>query len=126
MNEKKTAAVNVARNALMHIEKENFIEVREKFRNNKEASLNLLICDNAYKIFWNGEPPEPSCSPIIVNNIGYNVTINLPKNEDANTNDSKGEHSSFFVPLEAKVSWEINGKEENTKIEGEIKSEDLR
>ncbi|MBG9543567.1 hypothetical protein ABE29_12425 [Cytobacillus firmus] len=126
MNEKKTAAVNVARNALMHIEKENFIEVREEFRNDKGDYLNLLICDRANKIFWNGETPEPNCSPIIVNNIEYNVTINLPKNEVENINPAKGEHSSFFVPLAATVTWEINGKEEFTEIEGEIKSEDLR
>ncbi|MBG9546910.1 type II secretion system protein [Cytobacillus firmus] len=126
MNEKKTAAVNVARNALMHIEKENFIEVREEFRNDKDDYLNLLICDRAYKIFWNGETPEPNCSPIIVNNIEYNVTINLPKNEVENIDPAKGEHSSFFVPLIVNVTWEINGKEEFTKIEGEIKSEDLR
>jgi prepilin-type N-terminal cleavage/methylation domain-containing protein len=126
MNEKKTAAVNVARNALMHIEKENFIEVREEFRNNKDDYLNLLICDNAYTIFWNGESPESDCSPIIVNNTEYYVSINLLKNGDETTNPAKGRHSSFFVPLEATVSWEINGKEESTDIEGEIKSEDLR
>ncbi|MCC3647491.1 type II secretion system protein [Cytobacillus oceanisediminis] len=130
MNEKKTAAVNVARNALMHIEKENFIEVRDKFQDESE-SLKIFICKNSegktiYKNFWNGESPESDCSPIQVNNIEYNVTINLPKNEVENTNPAKGEHSSFFVPLEATVTWEINGKEESTEIEGEIKSEDLR
>ena len=126
MNEKKTAAVNVARNALMHIEKENFIEVRERFRNNKNETLSLQICNSAYKLFWSDASYDIECSPIIVNNIEYNVTINLLKSEDENVNLADGEHSSFFVPLEASVSWEINGKEEISTIEGEIKSEDLR
>ncbi|MBG9655670.1 type IV pilus modification PilV family protein [Cytobacillus firmus] len=130
MNEKKTAAVNVARNALMHIEKENFIEVREKFQKESEF-LKIYICKNSegksiYKNFWNGESPESDCSPIKVNNIEYNVTISLPDEKNSDTKPAKGEHSSFFVPLKATVIWEINGKEESTEIEGAIKSEDLR
>lgn len=130
MNEKKTAAVNVARNALMHIEKESFIEVREKFQN-KNESLKIFICKNSegnpiYKNFWSGESPESDCSPIKINNIEYNVTISLHDEKNPDTNSAKEEYSSFFVPLEATVTWEINGNEESTKIEGEIKSEDLR
>ncbi|AIE60918.1 type IV pilus modification PilV family protein [Bacillus methanolicus] len=128
MNQKKTAAINVARNAMMYIENESFIEIREKFEKNPEEELTLMICDNPmdkddpedpYGKFWKGDTPGPSCSPITVNNVKYYVKIRA----DSNKNDYD---RNYILPITVKVEWVINGKVNETEIEGVMKSEDIR
>ncbi|MDE3839785.1 prepilin-type cleavage/methylation domain-containing protein [Bacillus methanolicus] len=128
MNQKKTAAINVARNAMMYIENESFIEIREKFKKNPEEELTLMICSNSedkdepndpYGKFWKGETPGPSCSPITINNVKYDVKIQA--NSDKNDYDR-----NYILPITVKVEWAINGKVNETEIEGVMKSEDIR
>lgn len=121
-SQNKTAAVNVARNALMFIENESFIEVRKKFLEDNLSGLSLYICNNSYIADWHGDRSEfpAGCrkDKITVNNIPFDVTIRKGKDYS--------KFSSSFIPLEASVKWEKQGKTEETKIEGAIKSEDLR
>jgi prepilin-type N-terminal cleavage/methylation domain-containing protein len=128
MNQKKTAAINVARNAMMYIENESFIEIRQKFEDDPEEELTLMICDHPgdkddpndpYGKFWKEQTPGPSCSPITVNNVEYEVKIRA----DSNKNNYD---RNYVLPITVEVKWVINGKEYKTGIEGVMKSEDIR
>ncbi|MBP2240599.1 prepilin-type N-terminal cleavage/methylation domain-containing protein [Cytobacillus eiseniae] len=121
MNQKKTAAVNVARNALMYIEKENFIIVRDVFEKNPDEELTIKICEQKYKSFWKDKPIDSSCEDITINNVKYNVSIRADKILDPHDSTY-----SFYVPLKVNVHWTINRKEHTTELDGAIKSEDIR
>lgn len=121
MNQKKTAGINVARNALMHIERENFIFVRNKFENNSSEKPLLKICEDQYTILWSDIVEDSSCKPIRVNNVDYHVTIEATEKPEKDS-----QNYSFFVPLKTTVTWKINRKENSTVLEGVIKSEDIR
>ncbi len=124
INQKKTAAVNVARNALMFIEKESFIATRDKFEKDPTEEISIFLCNNKYKMFWKNEDEKrvrTDCEPIEINNIDYKVVI---KAEEA-PNSSKINYL-YYIPLKATVSWSFNGKDHSTEVEGDIKSEDIR
>lgn len=113
-NQNKTVAINVARNAMMYMEKQNFIETRENFKNH--ASASLFICHDKYQLVWSKETKTAGCTPISINNIDYNVTI-TSTDED---------NQSFMIPLAVKVGWEVNKKPDSTELKGALKSEDIR
>lgn len=121
MNEKKTAAVNVARNALMYMEKQNFIMMKDRFEKNADEQLTLLICSDEggekYRFFGKDEKIDSNCKQIRINNIDYDVTISSSIDTD---------YDSFIIPLTVDVHWEINKKDFQTTLEGVIKSEDIR
>ena len=121
MNQKKTAAVNVARNALMFIEKESFIATRDKFEKDPTEEISILLCNNKYKMFWKNEIAGTDCKSININNIDYNVVIKAEE-----TPDSSKKNYLYYIPLKATVSWSFNGKDHSTEVEGDIKSEDIR
>ena len=118
-NQKKTAAINVARNALTYMEQSSgtnsFIALRQRLEDNPEEEGTLRICDSSYKVFWNGEKQE--CDPITINNVTYNVTI-VPTLDKNNT--------AYFIPLTVNVDWTVKRHDYTTSMEGTIKSEDLR
>ncbi|MCM2980565.1 hypothetical protein CHH55_19005 [Niallia circulans] len=120
LNQKKTAGINVARNALTYMEQttqeDSFISIKNRIDHNKETTGELFICNNEYKVIWDKDN-QASCTPIKINNIDYHVIIKpiLDKN-----------YSNFFIPLTVTVTWSVNKKEYNTSMEGAIKSEDLR
>ncbi|WP_080844597.1 type II secretion system protein [Cytobacillus gottheilii] len=128
-NETKTAAINVARNALMYIENQSFIEVREKFSSSNSTNPNeevrIFICSNnegeQYKLFWKGDVPSTACSPITVNNIEYDVRITSNY-----ASDYKEDKKDYFVPLKAVVTWNDGDTQKSTEVEGAIQSEDIR
>jgi prepilin-type N-terminal cleavage/methylation domain-containing protein len=121
-SQNKTAAVNVARNALMFIENESFIEVRKRFLEDNLEGLSLYICNDSYITDWHGDESDfpAGCrkDKVTVNNIQFDVIIRKGKDYS--------KFSSSFIPLEAAVTWENQGRTEETIIEGAIKSEDLR
>ncbi|MBU8879573.1 prepilin-type N-terminal cleavage/methylation domain-containing protein [Bacillus sp. FJAT-29790] len=121
INQKKTAAINVARNTLMYIEKDNFIAVRDRFEKDPEEEISLFICDEKYKKFWKNEIEDVGCEPITINNVKYEVYIRAEEKPEPGK-----KNYSFFVPLKATVTWTINGKDNSTVLDGVIKSEDLR
>jgi len=117
-NQKKTAAVNVARNAASFVEQSSFITIKNIVENHPNATGALVICDSGYAIKWSSESESSNlCKPILINNISYQVEI-LPKLDE--------KYTSYFIPFTVKVNWKINKKSYNTSVEGAIKSEDLR
>ncbi|PLR84988.1 prepilin-type cleavage/methylation domain-containing protein [Bacillus canaveralius] len=119
LNQKKTAAINVARNALMFIENENFIEIRKSFEDNRDETFTILICDDTYEKFTEAQSPRPGCKPIMVNNIEYDVTV-------SHSDEQKSDYERRFIPITVRVEWAAGGNAKETEIEGVIKSEDIR
>jgi len=120
LNQKKTAGINVARNALTYMEQgsgeDSFINIKNKLDNNPTISGELFICNNQYEVIWD-HAEHSACTPIQINNIDYYVAIKPIQNE---------KYSDYYIPLKVNVSWNVNKKEFSTSIEGAIKSEDLR
>lgn len=121
MNQKKTAAVNVARNAMMYMEKDNFIKVRDKFETDPDEEISIKICNEKYEKFWKNEPIDSSCDDITINNVKYKVTIQAEEKPEEGSSTYL-----FYVPLKVTVNWVINRKEHSTELDGVIKSEDIR
>lgn len=116
-NQKKTAAINVARNAMVYMEKQNFIETMQDFDDHSDQQLTLLICNDEYQLFWEEEPKSSGCHPIRINGLDYNVSIRSDKEE---------EYKAFILPIIVRVDWTINRKHYSTELKGVIKSEDIR
>ncbi|WP_445490100.1 type IV pilus modification PilV family protein [Niallia sp. 03133] len=117
LNQKKTAAVNVARNALTFVEQSSFMEIKDMLEKDSSAKGRLLVCDNSYMIQWTNNTNLANCHPITINNIDYGVEI------DPNSDEN---YTSFFIPISVKVTWEVNNHTYDTTVEGAVKSEDLR
>ncbi|MED1204808.1 type II secretion system protein [Heyndrickxia acidicola] len=118
LNEKRTVGINVARNALMFMEKQNFLQVKNEFSSNQV--LNLQICDNHYTYFDQSTAIPSNCQLIKINNIPYNVTIQTT--EDLSNN----QRANYYIPLKVEAGWKINDKDYTSSVDGTIKSEDLR
>ncbi|TYS84057.1 type II secretion system protein [Rossellomorea aquimaris] len=124
MNQKKTVAVNVARNALMHMESQSFLEVKRKFSEVNEGTaspddhlLNLKLCDDTrYETFGNEESPPVTCEDIPINGTSYKVTIKSKASQELD----------YYIPITAEVRWTANDKEFDTSVGGTVKSEDIR
>jgi prepilin-type N-terminal cleavage/methylation domain-containing protein len=116
-NQNKTIAINVARNAIMFMERQSFIEIRKNIVDNAEQPLSLKICNDSYQIIWPNDRIEPDCRPITINNINYDISIKTNLDKATNT---------FILPINVKVDWEMNNKQHTTHLEGVIKSEDIR
>ena len=104
LNQKKTAGINVARNALTYMEQasmeDSFLSIKNRIDKNSDTT-----------------ETNTSCTPIKINNIDYHVNIKPTIDEN---------YSNFFIPLTVTVTWSVNNKEYSTSMEGAIKSEDLR
>ncbi|MBS4173714.1 prepilin-type N-terminal cleavage/methylation domain-containing protein [Bacillus sp. FJAT-49736] len=123
LNEKKTVAVNVARNVLMFMKQQSFIEIKDKIAKLPEENghFNLYICDNKYQYFNNTETPLTSCKSIQINNEDYKVSLY------SNLEDCKAEgNCNYYIPITVEVRWSIRDKIYKTTIDGTIESEDLR
>lgn len=120
LNQKKTAAVNVARNALTFIEQasgeNSFISIKNRIEKNPSEKAILLICNDEYTLKWENESAL-NCSSITVNNIPYDVEITPVIDET---------YTEYFIPINVEVGWEVNNNTYETSVEGAIKSEDLR
>lgn len=116
-NQNKTTAINVARNAMIYIEKQSFIETKKNLEDYPADVISLLICNDEYKLVRNSDTTITGCNPIKINNVDYDVTIAFK--EDVTD-------ESFMIPLVVKVNWEVNKKQYSTELEGAIKSEDIR
>lgn len=114
-NEHKTVAINVARNALMYMENQNFIKMKDHFLTHPENSL--FICNNKYNHFPANENAPLHCKKIKINNVDYDVTINANIDKD---------YESYMIPITVHVKWKGRKNDEQTTVEGVIKSEDIR
>lgn len=128
MNENKTVAINVARNALMFMEKQDFIKVRGYFlQSNISAdrhneSYRLAICDKKYSLLESDSLGK--CENIRINNVSYKVSIYPHPDKHFN----QDQDPNYYMPIQVKVEWEGNENENEkaTTLDGTIKSEDLR
>lgn len=109
-NQSKTAGINVARNALMYLQNESYIKVREVFKNSPTDGWNLYICSNEYKLSLS---EKADCDNITVNDIEFKVNITAPK-YDANV-------ENFYFPVTVNVKWDDG----ETSLEGVVKSEGI-
>ncbi|RAK21374.1 prepilin-type N-terminal cleavage/methylation domain-containing protein [Anoxybacillus vitaminiphilus] len=126
LNEDKTIGINVARNALMYMEKQNFIEIKEKFASlGNNGQLQLLVCEHngsaRYTLIDSNTSPLSGCSDIQINDRKYNVTIETepPKNNNS-------DYANYFIPLVVKVTWKHGNIEQSTQLKGVLTSEDIR
>jgi prepilin-type N-terminal cleavage/methylation domain-containing protein len=132
VNQKKTVGVNVARNVLMFMEKQNFLEVRNYFHDVNNGSkpsesdyLTLFICEAKYKTFSNSSTESelnqtcPNKKNITINGLEYEASIY--SGEVLNPDEM-----DYYIPITIKVRWNINDREYSTVVDGKIKSEDTR
>lgn len=128
MNQKKTVAVNVARNALMYMESRSFLETKREFsdvnegrKSPEEHPLKLKICYAGYETFPPDEAVPVDCKDISINGTPYEVEITseeVPPEEQ--------EKLDYYIPVIAEVRWMTNDKEFSTIVDGTVKSEDIR
>ncbi len=128
-NQKKTVGVNVARNVMMFMEKQSYLEMRNYFYDvnieNKESDskfFKLYICNDQYKYVSNETPNKPpNCENIKINGLEYEAFI-----YSENTNGQDKDNVDYYIPLDVEIRWNINEKNYETRVEGTIKSEDVR
>lgn len=125
-NQNKTVALNVARNAMMYMEKQPFIEVRTDFEpalldgTKKESySYKLLICSNRYKHLKKDETPASDCHPPLINSEEYDVIVYPEQMKDPSKR-------KYYIPVTVEVTWGPDESRKKTELDGTIKSEDLR
>jgi prepilin-type N-terminal cleavage/methylation domain-containing protein len=127
MNQKKTVAVNVARNALMFVEHQSYLKVYGEFPIVNKVSTppkiydkDLYICNDSYEYFDQNSVKPSNCKNITINNLDYKVKI---KFEEVDKNDPS---IKYYLPIKVEVGWTINDHEYSTSVNGTIKSEDIR
>ncbi|WP_335869176.1 type IV pilus modification PilV family protein [Bacillus sp. 2205SS5-2] len=126
LNQKKTVAINVARNALMFMEQQNFLQLKDIYAGvhngtieSDSFALQLVICDSAYQYFDTKSTAPETCESISINNLSYDVSIfseKLPANKQ----------EDYYIPITIEVRWEVNDRDYHTTLDGTIKSEDIR
>ncbi|WP_409254407.1 hypothetical protein V1502_15475 [Bacillus sp. SCS-153A] len=128
MNQKKTVAVNVARNALIYMESQSFLEMKREYsdvnegrKSPEEHPVKLKICNDGYETFPPDKAVPPHCKDISINGTDYEVEITseeVPPEEQHKLD--------YYIPVTAEVRWMTNDKEFSTVVDGTVKSEDIR
>jgi prepilin-type N-terminal cleavage/methylation domain-containing protein len=131
-NQKKTVGINVARNVLMFMEKQDFLEVRDFFyevnigsENPTDEFLKLFICGDEYQTFPNFSTESemidscPNKKNININGLEYETEIYSGEVTDLDESD-------YYIPITIEVRWNINDREYSTTVDGKVKSEDIR
>jgi prepilin-type N-terminal cleavage/methylation domain-containing protein len=119
VNESRTVALNVARNALMFMEKQSFVEMRYTFENpGTKKWIKMCPDDQGEKVYslQSSAADKSACSNISVNDGTYEVTVT--------SNAVNEETKKYYIPVTVKVRWKEN--EPEVEIDGTIKSEDMR
>lgn len=121
-NESRTVAINVARNALMYMEKQPFVQMRHEFEDASTMKW-LKMCpseEDATQLIYTLESDavsEADCQDISVNDGSYGVTVTSSDSIEENT-------KKYYIPITVKVRWKEN--EPEVELDGTIKSEDMR
>ncbi|MBN8191144.1 type II secretion system protein [Bacillus sp. NTK074B] len=131
-NQKKTVGVNVARNVLMFMEKQDFLEIRNFFNevntgqhSSEDDFLALFICNDSYHTFSNSASESeitqscPEKKNVTINGLKYEASI---YSEEV----SSPEEIDSYIPIIIKVRWTIDDREYSTTLDGKVKSEDIR
>lgn len=153
-NQNKTIMVNLARNALFYVEKQDFEEMNNFFVTDPlkhkeivdvggelpmikatECTTNITCVYN--NIFVNGGALPDVLNPV-VNNIKYEINIRYQfqlhqemqegKNSGGGVDTRKSEMAPYLIPVEVKVSGNggPGGKAYTTVVEGYITDEKIR
>ncbi|QGQ96696.1 prepilin-type N-terminal cleavage/methylation domain-containing protein [Paenibacillus psychroresistens] len=130
-NQNKTVMVNIARNVLVYMEKQDFVKMKGYFVNNPipdKMSLSYTDCNHTQcgtpefqKLFINSSSLVEVLNPV-VNNIPYHVTIEYqPDNVNPDLN-------KYLLPIVVKVSNidPIQSNHRSSEVEGYITSGDIR
>jgi type II secretory pathway pseudopilin PulG len=126
LNEDKTIGINVARNALMYMKKQSFIELKSYFTNT-DQKLKILICQTTdeqghkienYQFFPEDASPPQGCQNVEINNTKYDITVQAQEN--------KQNYQKYIIPIKVVVTWERNNIERSTELKGVVTSEDIR
>jgi prepilin-type N-terminal cleavage/methylation domain-containing protein len=126
LNEDKTVGINVARNALMYMKKQSFIELKNYFTDT-DKKLKILICETTdengntienYQFFAEAASIPATCENIEINNTKYDITVQAEENNQ--------NYQNYFIPIKVIVAWEKNNIKRSTELKGVITSEDIR
>jgi prepilin-type N-terminal cleavage/methylation domain-containing protein len=141
LNQKKTVAINVARNVMMFMEKQSYLDTRNFFYEVNSGDTapdqkyyKLYICNHEYQIFENDKAPCKNSSLISINDLDYTANIfseSVPGfiKDEENTASGKTDviqQSDYYIPITVEIRWKIDDREYHTELDGKIKSEDIR
>lgn len=137
-NQNKTIMVNLARNALFYVEKQDFDFLDEYFR--KKGNMDIradqcyrigpenLFCDS-YKDIFNTEVLANVLNPSI-NGVQYHIDILYQKKLDdsASSDPTQQVMAKYLLPVNVRVrdSGRNNEKVSETTVEGYITDEQIR
>ncbi|MDO7906588.1 type II secretion system protein [Paenibacillus sp. JX-17] len=140
-NQNKTVMVNLARNALFYVQKQNYDELSAFFREGK-GQLSWDQCTKAGACSYDGAlfntagkaaPPELySVLNPTINGIDYHVTISYQDklyDQMANSaNVPKKEGAKYLLPVIVTVqpSSDVQGRQSEVQVEGYITDESIR
>ncbi|WNS42686.1 prepilin-type N-terminal cleavage/methylation domain-containing protein [Paenibacillus sp. MMS20-IR301] len=146
-NQNKTIMVNLARNALFYMEKQDFGAMGDFFEVSNDSrdpedhpEINADNCTSttnctAYGIMINAGALPDVLNPII-NNIPYKVTIvfqvdlyqDMKEGEEGKVDPRKQDMAPYLIPIQVEVTGEggPNGHSVSTVVEGYITDEKIR
>ncbi len=106
-NESKTVGVNVARNVLNYLERQDFEEMHKKLDHAKQLELSYDTCKNETEILTG------NCEAMFnttVNNVPYHTKAKLSLHSDEKLRD-------YLIPIAVEVEWQ----DESIIVEGAMK-----
>ena len=109
-NQSKTVGINVARNVLNYIEKQDFQTIKKSYFDSSPSTTEVRITKDSCK---NTPFSAESCENMlqtVVNNVTYEATVTLTKHHDQDL-------QNYLIPVNVKIHW--NGRE--TSVEGVLK-----
>jgi hypothetical protein len=134
-NQNKTVMVNLARNALFYVEKQDFKKVEKYFNLNEgnypDISAEQCIVDSAgcSELFSNSELLESVLNPTI-NGVVYNIMISYQSelHTKMKAADSKVAMAAYLLPVKVTVRGAAGskGRTNDTVVEGYITDDKIR
>ncbi|WP_208414529.1 type IV pilus modification PilV family protein [Paenibacillus castaneae] len=126
-NQNKTVMINLARNTLFYMEKQNFETIKAYFDNpeNKKISCDATSCSlELQKLVSNGDQLFAILNPV-VNGITYKIEIEYQENLKEDLGEKM---SNYLLPINVQVEPVEGGrnKREVTMVEGYITNEKIR
>ncbi|PLT30157.1 type IV pilus modification PilV family protein [Peribacillus deserti] len=104
-NESKTVGINVARNVLNYIERQDYEAVKKTYfpaKSTASVQLTLQNCLEDTKVF------QGSCQSIFqskVNNVTYEAKVILNKPLFEKNSENEPDPNYFYMPVEVEVTW---------------------
>lgn len=145
-NQNKTIMVNLARNALFYVEKQDFVKMQDYFITDKhpiiEANncLSAISCTSYNTLFSNTTALAAILNPT-VNKVEYHINIKyqaelhqnmlkgkLSESDEAALDNRKIDMAPFLIPVKVEVSGDggPRGQAYTTVVEGYIIDEKIR